>query len=152
VQRFLTARLRHAVTDVPDLIQEVFMRLLRMEHPETIRNPEAYLLTIARHVLHQHRIRHSAIPEAVDIADVLAELDAHPEQAADPAAQLEARQHLESLERALPRKAYVTLMLHRVGGMTLEKIAEELGVSRPMVKKYLAKALTYCREHHEDLE
>jgi DNA-directed RNA polymerase specialized sigma24 family protein len=33
--------------------------------------------------------------------------------------------------------------------MTLEEIAKQLGVSRPMVKKYLAKALFECREYLE---
>src|SRR5690606_20444248 len=67
ITRFMSARLRHAAADVPDLVQEVFLRLLRVERPETIRSPEAYLFTIARHVLHQHRVRREATPETIDI-------------------------------------------------------------------------------------
>ena len=49
-RRFLAVRLRNA-DDVPDLAQEVFLRLLRVEWYESIRSPEAYLFTIASHVV-----------------------------------------------------------------------------------------------------
>jgi hypothetical protein len=41
LRRYLAARLRNAA-DVPHLVQEVFLRLLRIGRHETIRNPEAY--------------------------------------------------------------------------------------------------------------
>jgi len=50
LRRFLAVRLRNA-DDVPDLAQEVFLRLLRVEWYESIRSPEAYLFTIASHVV-----------------------------------------------------------------------------------------------------
>jgi len=43
-----------------------------------------------------------------------------------------------------------TFVLHRRDGLTLEEIGKQLGVSRPMVKKYLAKALIQCRALGED--
>jgi hypothetical protein len=49
LRRFLSVRLRNTA-DVPDLAQEVFLRLLRVEGYESIRSPEAYLFTIASHV------------------------------------------------------------------------------------------------------
>jgi RNA polymerase sigma-70 factor (ECF subfamily) len=151
LRRFIEARLRHAVADVPDLMQEVFLRLIRIRHPEAIRTPEAYLYTVAKAVLHQHRARQAAVPQALDIADVLAELEEGRETG--PEAQLYAEQRLSELRLALsqlPRKAYVTLILNRVVGMPLDQIGEHLGVSRPMAKKYLARALAHCRQH--DLE
>ena len=48
LRRFLSVRLRNTA-DVPDLAQEVFLRLLRVEGCENIRSPEAYLFTIASH-------------------------------------------------------------------------------------------------------
>ncbi len=36
-------------------------------------------------------------------------------------------------------------------GMPLKEIAERLGVSQSMVKRYLAKALSYCQQRlHEE--
>jgi RNA polymerase sigma-70 factor (ECF subfamily) len=152
VRQFLEARLKYAVADVPDLLQEVFLRMMRVSHPEAIRTPEAYLFTVAKAVLHQYRLRKSATPIAVDIGDVLSELEDLEE--VGPEAQLQARQRLEEVERALaqlPRKAYVTLILNRVVGLPLDEVGRRLGISRPMAKKYLAKALAHCRQQSTEL-
>jgi RNA polymerase sigma-70 factor (ECF subfamily) len=45
----------------------------------------------------------------------------------------------------------VAFILHRRFGFTLEEIAEQLGVSRPMVKKYLVKALVHCKQRVEGM-
>ena len=59
LRRFLASRLRNALDEVPDLIQEVFLRLLRVTRLESVQSPEAYLFGIARHVLHQHPFQSS---------------------------------------------------------------------------------------------
>src|SRR5215472_10670337 len=69
LRHFFPQRLRNRA-DAPDLAQEVFLRLMRVEHHESIRSPEAYLFTVATHVLHQHTLRQSATPVSVDIADL----------------------------------------------------------------------------------
>ena len=43
LRRYLAARMRNAAADVPDLVQEVFLRLLRLDNHEAIRNSQAYL-------------------------------------------------------------------------------------------------------------
>jgi len=149
LRRYLAARISNAA-DVSDLVQEVFLRLMRIERHESIRNPEAYVMTIAGHVLHQHTLRLKSAPQSLSALDVLVDLQTAIET--DPAAQLDARLRLEALDRALARLApnvHATFVLHRRDGMTLEDISEVLGVSRPMVKKYLAKALVQCREQLE---
>jgi RNA polymerase sigma factor (sigma-70 family) len=153
LHQFLASRLRNALAEVPDLVQEVFLRFLRVNRLESVRSPEAYLFGIARHVLHQHRAEAAAAPETVDIADVLAELEEAP--ASDPAAQLELRQRIEDFHRALsrmPPNVYATLILNRVAGLTLEEVAQRLGVSRGMTKKYLAAALQQCRKRELEMD
>jgi RNA polymerase sigma factor (sigma-70 family) len=152
LRRYLAARLRNAA-DVPDLVQEVFLRLMRIERHETIRNPEAYVMTIAGHVLHQHTLRLATRPENLSAVDVLVDLQAALET--DPVAAIDAQRRLQALDRALEQLApnlHATFVLHRRDGMTLEEIAKILGVSRPMVKKYLAKAVLRCREQLEPEE
>ncbi len=153
LHRFLASRLRNALSEVPDLVQEVFLRLLRNNRMDAIRSPEAYLFGIARHVLHQHRAPTSDAPDTVDITDVLAELEDNP--GLNPEAQLENQQRLEEFHRALsrlPPNVYATLMLNRVAGLTLEEVAQRLGVSRGMTKKYLATALDHCRHRDREME
>lgn len=145
LRRYLAARLRNAA-DVSDLVQEVFLRLLRVDSHESIRNPEAYVMTVAGHVLHQHTLRLATAPHTVAAIDVIVDLQTSIET--DPVAQIDARRRLEQLDYALSQmtpNVSATFVLHRRDGLTLEEIAKHLGVSRPMVKKYLAKALIQCR-------
>lgn len=145
LRRFLSVRLRNA-SDVPDLAQEVFLRLLRVDHHDAIRSPEAYLLTVASHVLHQHAVLQAAIPPTVDISDLYAEFRTNAEE--NPEAQAALQQQLDDLERTLlqlPARESSALLLHRFDGYSIEEIGQKLGVARPTAKKYLAKALAHCR-------
>jgi len=149
---FFTQRLRNRA-DAPDLAQEVFLRLMRVEHHETIRSPEAYLFTVASHVLHQHTLRQANTPASIDISEVFAELQLTSDD--DPLARADAQQRLEQIDRSLaqlPPKMSTTLLLHRFAGLSIEEIGRELGVSRPAAKKYLARALKQCRDVLEEEE
>ncbi|MGH3430920.1 MAG: RNA polymerase sigma factor [Terriglobales bacterium] len=150
LRQFFRLRLRNAA-DAPDLAQEVFLRLMRVEHHETIRSPEAYLFTVASHVLHQHTLRQANIHASLDISEMFAELQLT--DGDDPAERAAGQQKLGELERALtqmPAKLSAALLLHRIGGLTIEEIGRELGVSRPAAKKYLARALVQCRDALEE--
>lgn len=146
LRRYLSQRLRN-VADAPDLAQEVFLRLMRVEHHETIRSPEAYLFTVASHVLHQHTLLQSTRPKSVDISELFSELQLTSND--DPAAQADIDQRLQILQHSLkqlPPKISTTLMLHRFAGLSIEEIGVHLGVSRPTAKKYLARALSHVRD------
>lgn len=150
LRRFLFARVRNAA-DTSDLVQEVYLRLLRVDDHETIRMPEAYIFALANHVLYQYRLRQARSNEGAELLDVLS--DAHAELENDPLVQSHNQQQIEELEEVLKDlspKARATLILHRRDGLTLEQIGSQLGVSRPMVKKYLARALLRCRQALED--
>ncbi|HWW28929.1 MAG TPA: RNA polymerase sigma factor [Steroidobacteraceae bacterium] len=145
LRRFLSVRLRNAA-DVPDLAQEVFLRLLRVEGCESIRSPEAYLFTIASHVIHQHAVRRASEPISVDIAEVFSEL--RTTSSDDPPDQVAQAQRLEELERVLahlPSRVATALVLHRIQGYSVQEVGDELGVSRETAKKYLARAVEHCR-------
>lgn len=151
LRRFLASRLRTGTADVPDLVQEVFLRLLRIDRHETIRSSEAYLFTVAFHVLHQHLMRRSAAPQAIEITTLIDQMESTPD--ADPANQTETQQQLEDLQRALGQlspKAQAVLLLHRRDGYSLEEIADQLGFSRANAAKYLAKALLHCRQQMQE--
>lgn len=146
LRRFLASRLREGLADVPDMVQEVYLRLLRVESPESIENPEAYVLTIAKHVLYEHRTRHAPTTGAMDIGQFEDRLATEP--ADEPEERALSAERLALLRQALAGlspKAQAVLVLHRVEGLTLEEIGRRIGVSRSMAKKYLAKALARCR-------
>lgn len=123
------------------------MRLMRVPNHDEIRSPEAYLFTVASHVIHQHAQKHAALPESVDITDVFIELQLVSTD--DPTAEVEMSQRLQQLEHALdklPPRVAMALLLHRLAGKSIEEISRELGVAQITVKKYLAKALLHCRD------
>ena len=148
LRSFLARRLQRAAADLPDLVQEVYLRLLRVPNAQTIRSPQAYLFTVAIHVLHQHRLNLASSPESVDITDALPSLQTRDGE--DPAEQVEAWDRLEEFDRVLsqlPRQTYAVFVLHRQYGYSREEIAAKLGLSYAMVKKHLAQALVHCRLH-----
>src|SRR5580692_3601671 len=70
LRRFVFAHARN-LADVPDIVQEVYLRMLRISNIDSIRSPEAYLFTVAQHVVQQHTMRQSSIPPAVELAQLL---------------------------------------------------------------------------------
>lgn len=145
LRRFLRQRARNA-SDVPDLAQEVFLRLLRAPHHEEIRSPEAYLFTIASHVIQQHQQKQVATPMSLDMIERLTEQPLP--DSSEPPAKLELHQLAERVERmcdGMPPRMAMALLMQRVGGHSIEEIAQELGVAQITVKKYIAEALLRCR-------
>jgi RNA polymerase sigma factor (sigma-70 family) len=152
LRRYLAARLRDAAADAPDLMQEIFLRLLRLEDHESIRNPQAYLYTIASHVLQQHALKQAKDPQLAATAEMAFEFA--PVAEIDPAAEVATEQAFEVIDRSLQAispRAHLTLVLSRAYGMPLQEIAERFGVSRAQVKKYLAKALIHVRNHLREI-
>ena len=146
LRRFLRARAGRAA-DVPDLVQEVYLRMLRVPNVESVRSPEAYLFTVAQHVVQQHTLRQSAIPPSAELDRILHATRTAAD--ADPALQLVADECLEQLQEALERltpHARATFLLHRRDGLSFEQIAVKLNSSVPMVKKHLMQALIQLRQ------
>jgi len=149
LRRYLAGRLRNAA-DVGDLAQEIFLRLLRVERHDLIRRPEAYLFTIASHVVHQHTLNQAAAPTSCDPLD-LAE-DPRLIADSDPVTHVHLEQRLEALDRALrrlPPKTRAAFILHRQDGCTVDEVASRLGISRSSVKKHLTKAMIHCSRQLE---
>lgn len=149
LRRFLLLRLRNAA-DVPDILQEVYLRMLRVPNVESIRSPEAYLFTVAQHVVQQHGLKQSATPPSIELSEMLNSARAVPD--VDPVLDLDAQQCLEQLQAELdrlPPKLRATFLLHRRDALSLEEIAQRLNTSVPMVKKNLMQALVQLRQRLE---
>lgn len=151
LMRFVASRLPNSA-DAPDLVQEVYLRLLRIERLDLIRCPEAYLFTIASNIVYEHGLRRSSRPPHIALADTLldelpADIEAFAIAAPEDAAIQEAR--VRQLEKALAKlspKARAAVIWHRRDGLSYDEIGKRLGVSRNMVKKYLSQAIAHCRK------
>jgi RNA polymerase sigma factor (sigma-70 family) len=152
LRRYLLSRVRNAA-DVPDIVQEVFLRMMRVPNVESVRSPEAYLFTVAQHVVQQHTLKASAAPPTSDLARLLSERS--PGTYADPALEVHAEELLERLQGGLDRlapKVRATFLLSRRDGLSFDEIAVRLRTTRHMVKKYLMKALTQLRHGLEETD
>ena len=147
LQRYIYRRIR-TKSDAPDLAQEVYVRMLRVSDTEAIRNPQHYLYTVASNLVKEHAVRQrwlTTSPELDErsVAERLGELPALDSQ-------LESSQMVERLGTVLeqlPSRWRTALILQHRYGLTYQEIAERLGVSSNMVKKYLAQGLAHCRRH-----
>ncbi len=152
LRQFLRTRVRNAA-DIPDLIQEVFLRLMRVPSRETIRQPEAYIFTIARHAAQQHQLTSSRSEALVPLDEALGDL--LPGSEPDPVLAVSAEQCVTALQHALEEmspKVRATFLLYRRDGLSMDQISERLGISRPMAKKYLVKALARFRERLREMD
>jgi DNA-directed RNA polymerase specialized sigma24 family protein len=84
---------------------------------------------------------------SVELAELPAVSDA------DPALEVGAEQCLNELDialRQLSRKIQATFLLHRRDGLSIDEVSAKLGITRPMAKKYLVKALVHLRKRLSD--
>lgn len=143
---FLRRRVPQA-WDVQDLAQEVYVRMLRVDERQVqaIRDPKAYLFTVASNLVKEHAMLQKRRAANVDVDDVLTQLVA-PQGSAEDAAEREfRRQRLQQALDRLPARCKAVLIMQHRDGMNYQEIAERFGVSIHMVKKYVVKALSLCR-------
>lgn len=129
-----------------DLAHDTFLRVLGAQDALAgLKEPRAYLTTMARHLLidraRRQRIEQSYLAELALMAETL-------DGAPSPEAILGAVQALDQISLALQGlspKAGEAFLLHYLHDETQSEIASRLGVSVRMVQKYLAQALLRCR-------
>lgn len=134
--------------DIQDLAQEVYVRMLWVDErqAEAIRDPKAYLFTVASNLVKEHALLQKRRASQVDVDDVLPQLIA-PQGSAEDAAEREfQRQRLQQALDHLPVRCKAVLLMQHRDGMSYEEIAKRFGVSTHMVKKYVVRALTLCRK------
>lgn len=144
--RFIAKRMRSAA-DARDIAQETYVRLLRLDRKDLIKDPRPYLYRIAANVLYEVELRRRAdAMGAVQLAaDFQADVEAGYEENELEVAELRVR--LERSLQGLSPKCRAVLILHRREQMTYDEIGAVLGISSAMVKKYLMQGLRHCREH-----
>jgi RNA polymerase sigma-70 factor (ECF subfamily) len=147
--RFLARRVRRAA-DARDLAQEAYVRLLRLDRKDLVRDPQPYVYRVAANLLHEFELKRRA---DIDGLRRWTEEQAIHGAAPDMDREAEARAIREQLTRVLREltpKCRAVLILHRRDGMTYDEIGKRLGVSASMVKKYLAIGLRRCRSRLRD--
>jgi len=145
LQAFLYRRTRQH-TDAADLAQEVYVRMLRIEDPDKIADMDAYLFTVASNLAREHAAREGRRGIRVGVEDTAVLEELAESSAFD--AQIDAANQAKRLRevlRHLPPRWHAAVVMQFVQGLSHREIAERLGVSVSMVKKYVGQALGRCR-------
>lgn len=128
--------------DAEDLASSSFAELAGVQDLGTVREPRAFLTTIAHRLtfeMWRRRDLERAYLNSLPIDD----------GPVAPSAEsiVEVSQALLLADQALaglPDKARSAFIYSQIDGLTYAEIAERLGVSTSMVRKYIAQALTRC--------
>lgn len=138
--RFLGRRVRARV-DIEDLAQETYLRLLRARDLGDVRDPQAYLLRVASHVLLEWR---DDQPHAESLAmdrDLLID-DSGPESELEASLSQERFDH--ALATATPLMRSVLLLRLR-DERSCNEIAQDLDITLRQVRRYLARGYERLR-------
>jgi len=145
LQAFFLRRMR-IKEDAPDLVQEAYLRMLRVKDANALRNPEGYLFTVASNLVYEHSVHNRYQTTLVDGDRVPVD-----DECAAPSgfeelfdAHVRATRLREVLAQ-LPPKCRAVVFMKYQHGLSYEEIAKELQISTHMVHKYLGTALTHCR-------
>lgn len=137
---FLRRSWRNA-SDIPDLLQEVYMRVCEAAQKQVPNPAKPFVFAVARNMIIDHVRREHVVsielvsdPDAVDTATD----EPGPDRSAI------ARDELRRLEVALeqlPPRAREAMMLKKIEGLSRREIALRMGVSEKTVKWHLGEAV-----------
>lgn len=128
--------------DAADLMQDTFSRVLQKDDLTDIKEPRAYLTTIAHGLMVNH-VRRRDIEAAY-----LEEISQLP-QAEAPSPEtinimIETLTRIDEMLDGLPDKVRNAFLWFQLEGLSHAQIAERLSVSVSSVRQYIAKALLHC--------
>ena len=142
VYRYLVGRLANE-DDAQDLAQEAYLRLLRVSRRTLVQNPQAYLFRIARNLVYEWYARAVPVADTEIAIEDIEDFNPSPDDVAEEAHRLDC---IDGALAKLSPKCRAAVLLYWYYGYTQFEIADQLGVSRPMIQKYLATGLSHCQQ------
>lgn len=143
------ARRAAVSADVPDLVQDVFLRLARMPDPSAIQRPDSLIFVTASNVLKDRvrrgRVRGEAASEPLD-AEGMESSDFSPDRV------LEGRETVAHIREALlelPERTRDVFVMRMLEGMRMAEVAAVMGVSTRAAEKHQARALAHVAQRLE---
>jgi RNA polymerase sigma-70 factor (ECF subfamily) len=142
LRKFLVGRGAIPASDLDDVAQEVFLRLMRYDRTELIEHPQAYLYKMASNVAAEWAIRGRYVRphESKWLAGLSAE-----DRPEDEASQVEIQDEVERALLTLPPRQREVLRLQFFEGLSRMQIAERIGTSERSVKRTLIKSYEMLR-------
>lgn len=128
---------------MPDLVQDVFLKLSRSDVPEELNNSGNYVISVARSVLIDHhrrrQVRHAAYHTGLDDLDIESK-DLPADRVLDSRALAE---RLQIALLALPDRTRDVFALRTIRGMKMAEVAQTMQISLSTAEKHHARALVH---------
>lgn len=131
--------------DAADIAQDTFIRVhlaVRDQDLAGLREPRAYLTTVAKRLVVNHFERKSLEQAYLDSLRLLPQASVPSEQ--ERAILLETLQELDRLLGQLPDKVRTAFLMSQLEGAGYEEIASHLQVTVRTVTRYMAQAFRQC--------
>lgn len=144
------------VSDAEDLAHDTFIRVLKgYQNADPcslaeLREPRAYLTTVAKRVVINHYERQSL--ERAYTASLQSMPEPLVPSEEDRAILLEILRELDGLLDAMPAKVRTAFLLCQLEGLSYEEIASQLKVSERTVTRYMAQSFRQCLQLMLDTE
>ena len=139
-------RLLRSRADAEDVAQDSYLKLYRLARPGEVRYPRALLFRTATNLA----IKRLAGWERDKLVTMdpmdLDGLGGRQWSAETAAMYGEAVHELSLTIRSLTPRTRQVLILHRFLGMTIQEIADELGITHSTVEQHMTRALALCRQ------
>ena len=135
------------ISDIDDLVQEAYTRLLRAWEHGPIESPRGLLFATARNIA-RDLSRRRAVARTFPIAEI--DCSRVQDDAPGVAETVIRRQEVDLLEAAilaLPARCRAILILRRFENLSHREIARKLGIAEHTVEAQLTKALHRCEEY-----
>lgn len=125
-----------------DLAQDTFTRILGAGKPLDLREPRAYLTTIAKGLISTYLQRKKLEQAYLDALSLTPE-DSYP----SPEERMLVLEVLNEIDRVLdglPNKVRQTFLLSQLDGLVYEEIGVQLNISLSTVKRHMVLAFRHC--------
>lgn len=128
--------------EAADLAHDTFVRIAVQSELEHLREPRAYLTTVA-HGLMVNQLRRRKLEQSY--LEALAQVPASDMPSPETQAMLlETLLEIDTMLDGLPAKVRVAFLILQLEGASHAEIAQRLDVSVSSVRKYIMRALAHC--------
>lgn len=139
-------------TDIDDIVQEAFVRVLKARASGDVRSPRAFLFVTARNIALM-QLRHRAVAREDSLTE--SELWDILDESVDVPQAVARAQELELLTKAiqtLPARCRQILTLRKIYGMSQKDVAAELGIAEHTVEVQGTIALRKLSDYFARIE
>ncbi len=131
--------------EAADVLHDTFVRVLALPGAlHGVREPRAYLTTTAKHLMIDRARRRRVECACLDELSLRYEAFGHAPSPEQRLVQAQTLQHTSAMLETLSTSAREAVRLRYIEGQSHACIAEQLGKSARMVRKYLVQAVERC--------